>query len=157
VGSLAILVHLHAFSPVYLNLLLMLSYTGKSDTKERGSTTMGKFRYAIMQQGEQLEFVEMPATHTYQLTALNRRLHKEIAKLTANNIPALSRIVAECNDLELFEENQQIVNGLEYVNALEKAFVQIKENAYPLISLLTEIRALQAQLEQWYEEEYDTI
>jgi hypothetical protein len=41
------------------------------------------------------------------------------------------------------------------LNNLEQDFAQIKEQSYPLISLLTEIRALQAQLEQWYEEEYE--
>jgi hypothetical protein len=33
----------------------------------------------------------------------------------------------------------------------------LKEEAYPLIALLTEIRALLAQLEQWYEEEAEGL
>jgi hypothetical protein len=38
------------------------------------------------------------------------------------------------------------------MDLLEKSFAAIREEAYPLIALLTEIRALQAQMEQWYEE-----
>jgi hypothetical protein len=41
------------------------------------------------------------------------------------------------------------------VNRLEQTFASIQEKAYPLISLLTVIRALEAQLEQWYEEEME--
>lgn len=118
------------------------------------SATQARMRYNVFELAGQLEFVEMPATHAYQLSALNRRLHKEIDKLTAANVPALARIIAECDNLELFDEQQQIVSGLEYINELERNFSGIRETAYPLISLLTEIRALQAQLEQWYEEEY---
>ncbi|THF73966.1 hydrolase/acyltransferase [Cohnella fermenti] len=100
-----------------------------------------------------LLFVEMPATHAYQLSALNLRLHKELAKLTADNVPALPKAVAECASLELLDENASPMNGLAYLNELEASFSAIRESAYPLVSLLTEIRALQAQLEQWYEEE----
>lgn len=100
-------------------------------------------------------FVEMPATHAYQMSALNRRLHKELNKLTASNIPELPHVIAECDNLDLIEERLQIRNGLEYINELEQSFAQINEKSYPLISLLTEIRALQAQLEQWYEEEME--
>ncbi|MNO09229.1 hypothetical protein D3C81_2322640 [compost metagenome] len=50
------------------------------------------------------------------------------------------------------EPDYPLLNGLEYINQLEKAFASIRETSYPLVSLLTEIRALQAQLEQWYEE-----
>lgn len=116
--------------------------------------TDARMRYNLFQLDDKLEIVEMPASHAYQLTALNRRLHKEIDKLTAGNVPPLARIVAECDNLELFDERLQIVSGLEYINELERQFASIQETAYPLISLLTEIRALQAQLEQWYEEEY---
>lgn len=101
----------------------------------------------------ELEFVEMPATHMYQLTALNRRLHKEIEKLTAGNIPKLPHMIAECDALDVIDNACPVTNGLAYINTLEQAFASIEEKAYPLISLLTEIRALQAQLEQWYEEE----
>jgi hypothetical protein len=110
-------------------------------------------RYAVLQLDDSLEFVEMPSTHMYQLTALNQRLHKEIAKLTADNVPHLPRVIAECNDLEIVDPQFTIIHGLEYINRLEQAFSSIEEKEYPLISLLTEIRALQAQLEQWYEEE----
>lgn len=113
---------------------------------------MEKQRYGVLKLGEQLEFVQMPASHMYQLTALNRRLHKEIVKLTADNTPQLPRLIAECDDLELVEAGFPLLNGLEYINQLEQAFASIEESSYPLVSLLTEIRALQAQLEQWYED-----
>ncbi|TCZ76550.1 hydrolase/acyltransferase [Paenibacillus albiflavus] len=115
---------------------------------------MSKMRYGILKAQDQIEFVEMPATHMYQLTALNRRLHKEIDKLTASHVPALPLVVAECNDLELALPDYKVIHGLTYINELEQAFAVVDEKTYPLISLLTEIRALQAQLEQWYEEEY---
>lgn len=114
---------------------------------------MAKMRYGMLQLGETLEFVEMPATHMYQLTALNRRLHKEIAKLTPGNIPNLPVMTIECDNLEIMDDRFPIIGGLDYINRLEQNFASITETAYPLISLLTEIRALQAQLEQWYEEE----
>ncbi|WP_019536768.1 hypothetical protein [Paenibacillus ginsengihumi] len=114
---------------------------------------MAKMRYALLKANDRLEFVEMPATHMYQLTALNRRLHKELDKLTAAEIPTLPVLVAEFDNLELVQPGYEVQNGLDYVSRLEQSFVAIQERNYPLISLLTEIRALQAQLEQWYEEE----
>lgn len=112
-------------------------------------------RVAILKLHDQLEFVEMPSSHMYQLTALNRRLHKELEKLTATNIPQLPHVIAEGDNLELIGTEYSLTQGLDYINRLEHTFASIQEKAYPLISLLTEIRALQAQLEQWYEEEYD--
>jgi hypothetical protein len=115
---------------------------------------MPDMSYVIFQQEQgQLEFVQMPASHAYQLSALNLRLHKELSKLTADNVPKLPRAVAECTNLELLNESDSVISGLEYINELERNFAAIREAAYPLVSLLTEIRALQAQLEQWYEEE----
>ncbi|TBL69339.1 hydrolase/acyltransferase [Paenibacillus thalictri] len=114
---------------------------------------MSKMRFAILQLGDAIEFVELPSTHMYQLTALNQRLHKELAKLTASNVPNLPRLIAECDQLEIVSPQNSIIHGLEYINQLERTFSSIQEKEYPLISLLTEIRALQAQLEQWYEEE----
>ena len=114
---------------------------------------MNAMRYLILKDGDRVEFVEMPASHAYQLTALNQRLHKEIGKLTAANIPPLPRAIAECDALEIVDKNCEIISGLAYMEQLEKAFASIQETAYPLKSLLTEIRALHAQLEQWYEEE----
>lgn len=115
---------------------------------------MPQLSYVIFQHEQgALEFVEMPATHAYQLSALNLRLHKELSKLTADNVPKLPRAVAECSGLELLNESDGAIGGLDYINELERAFSSIREDAYPLISLLTEIRALQAQLEQWYEDE----
>lgn len=116
---------------------------------------MSKMRVVMMQdKGEgQLEFVEMPAAYAYQLSALIQRLNKEVGKLTAKDVPNLPNVIGECNDLELIHSDYTIVDGLTYINKLEKSFSSIQESSYPLISLLTEIRALQAQLEQWYEEE----
>lgn len=114
---------------------------------------MPKMRYAVLKLGETLEFVEMPADHVYQLTALNRRLHKELDKLTADGVPTLPHVVAECDSLDIVDNACTVLHGLEYMNALERSFAQLDEKSYPLISLLTEIRALQAQLEQWYEED----
>ncbi|WP_454189975.1 hydrolase/acyltransferase [Paenibacillus sp. Marseille-Q7038] len=118
---------------------------------------MSKMRYVILQHADQLEFVEMPSDYAYQLSALNLRLNKEIDKLTADIVPTLPRAIAECDQLDLLEERYVITQGLAYINDLEKAFAAVKEEHYPLIALLTEIRALQAQLEQWYEEEELTL
>ncbi|WP_223069086.1 hydrolase/acyltransferase [Paenibacillus caui] len=116
---------------------------------------MSTMRYCILQQDPDLIFVEMPADYAYQLSALNLRLNKEVDKLTAEQVPDLPKAVAECDSLELLRESDQIVSGLDYINELENSFSSIRETSYPLISLLTEIRALQAQLEQWYDEEAD--
>jgi hypothetical protein len=114
---------------------------------------MSTMRYAILQFIDHIEFVELPASHMYQLTALHLRLHKELEKLTASNVPALPKVIAECDALDMVSPNYKLHHGLEYINQLEQTFVSINERTYPLISLLTEIRALQAQLEQWYEDE----
>lgn len=113
---------------------------------------MATMRYVLMQQNEKLTFVEMPSSHSYQLSALNLRLHKELDKLTAKQVPVLPYVIAECDNLDLHTNTTSIISGLNYINELERAFAGIQEEAYPLVSLLTEIRALQAQLEQWYEE-----
>jgi hypothetical protein len=114
---------------------------------------MPDMKYVILQLRDQVQFVEMPATHAYQLSALNHRLRKELDKLTAPNVPELPTAIAECERLELVYPDLTITSGLDYINELERTFRSIQEKAYPLIALLTEIRALQAQLEQWYEEE----
>lgn len=114
---------------------------------------MSKMKYVILQKATNLRFVEMPADYAYQLSALILRLNKEIDKLTAPQIPELPQAIAECKNLDLLQESLQVSSGLNYINELETAFSAIQEENYPLISLLTEIRALQAQLEQWYEEE----
>jgi len=115
---------------------------------------MPLMRYVILQ-GSSISFVEMPASHAYQLSALNLRLHKELEKLTAANVPQLPHAIGECDALELHDKSITVHSGLDYLNELEREFSSIEEKSYPLISLLTEIRALQAQLEQWYEEEMD--
>ncbi|EFM08394.1 conserved hypothetical protein [Paenibacillus curdlanolyticus YK9] len=116
---------------------------------------MPTMRYVIMQQEARILFVEMPQSYAYQLSALNLRLHKEIDKLTADHVPSLPYAIAECDNVELHNADIPIASGLDYLNELERDFASVQEKSYPLISLLTEIRALQAQLEQWYEEEYE--
>ena len=117
---------------------------------------MPHMKYNVFKLGDRIEFVEMPATHAYQLSALIHRLHKETGKLTAGT-PDLPHIVAECDNLELMDPQYRVWHGLEYINRLEQDFAALDEKTYPLISLLTEIRALQAQLEQWYEEEAEEV
>jgi hypothetical protein len=113
---------------------------------------MGHVRYVLLT-GDGPTFVEMPATHAYQLTALMHRLHKEIGKLTADGVPTLPVAAAECDNVELTGTGGRIVAGLDYLRELERAFAGIEEKQYPLISLLTEIRALLAQLEHLQEED----
>lgn len=113
---------------------------------------MPAMRYVLLKKDDTLTIVEMPASHAYQLTALNLRLHKELDKLTAANVPSLPLVAAEFSELDLHDPSLFITSGLDYINELEALFASTDEKSYPLISLLTEIRALQAQLEQWYEE-----
>lgn len=110
-------------------------------------------RYCLLQGQEGLEFVAIPQDHMYQFVALFRRLHKEIDKLTAGQKPSLPTVIAECSDLELVSYDHEVVSGLDYINRLEASFAEVQEENYPLISLLTEIRAFQAQLEYLAEEE----
>jgi hypothetical protein len=114
---------------------------------------MPTMRYILMKGEQGLSFVEMPESHAYQLSALNLRLHKEIDKLTAEHVPQLPYAVAECAEVDIHDSTVALIGGLDYINQLEQDFASVQEKSYPLISLLTEIRALQAQLEQWYEEE----
>jgi len=109
-------------------------------------------RYCLLRDQDQLEFVAIPADHMYQLIALIRRLHKEIDKLTAKSKPSIPVVLAECSDLEIHSTDCPIIPGLQYINRLESSFAEIPEENYPLISLLTEIRAFQAQLEYLAEE-----
>ncbi len=113
---------------------------------------MASMRYALLKLHDDLQFVEFPSSYMYQLTALNQRLHKEIGKLTATDVPHLPRLIAEFDALEIIAPDYPLLTGLQYMDQLERSFASIQEEAYPLISLLTEIRALQAQMEQWYEE-----
>ncbi|QRG68166.1 hydrolase/acyltransferase [Brevibacillus choshinensis] len=110
-------------------------------------------RYLLLQEGTGLHFVALPESHMYQLVALLKRLHKEIDKLTIADRPDLPLVVAECSDLELLDSELAVTDGLDYVSRLEARFASLQESEYPLISLLTEIRALQAQLEYLLEEE----
>jgi len=116
---------------------------------------MHKMKYVLLQLDDRLEFVEIPADYAYQLSALNLRLHKETGKLTAPNVPRLPRVVAECGETDILDPAAERTDALTYMQRLEAQFAAIQETSYPLISLLTEIRALLAQLEQWYEEEGD--
>lgn len=109
-------------------------------------------RYCLLQSSNDLRFVAVPEDHMYQLIALMRRLHKEIDKLTATDKPVLPKVVAECGELETHDPDCQVVDGLTFINELEKQFANIHDTEYPVISLLTEIRAFQAQLEYLAEE-----
>ncbi len=109
-------------------------------------------RYLLLQEADGFCFVKLPASHMYQLVALLKRLHKEIDKLTSENRPTLPALIAECSEPELLHSDCHVVDGLEYVSGLEQRFARLQENVYPLISLLTEIRALEAQLESLQEE-----
>jgi hypothetical protein len=126
----------------------------RTTVKKEGNEEMPTMRYVILHGADGLQYVEMPASHAYQLSALLLRLHKEIGKLTADNVPQLPHVSAECSDLELHDPSASVISGLDFLNRLERRFAEIREQSYPLIALLTEIRALLAQLEQWYEEEY---
>lgn len=110
-------------------------------------------RYLLLQEKTGLHFVALPESHMYQLVALLKRLHKEIDKLTIADRPELPIVTAECADLEVLNNQYAVTEGLDYVSQLERRFACLQENQYPLISLLTEIRALQAQLEFLSEEE----
>ncbi|HEX7055687.1 MAG TPA: hydrolase/acyltransferase [Bacilli bacterium] len=114
---------------------------------------MPDMRYCILNDQGRTLFVEIPASHAYQLTALHQRLHKEIGKLTAAAVPSLPIVLAECEHVEIVDPELSILKSIDYINQMEKTWAAIDERHYPLISLLTEIRALQAQLEQWYEDE----
>jgi hypothetical protein len=113
-------------------------------------------RYCILSAEQELQFVSMPDGYMYQLVALLRRLHKEIDKLTVANRPVLPEVLAECGDVEVHHEHVRIIQGIDYLADLEQKFAALKEEHYPLISLLTEIRALHAQMEYLMEEgEYE--
>lgn len=112
-------------------------------------------RYVIVSSPQGVSFIYLPASYAYQLIALHQRLHKEIGKLTATDVPSVPVVLAECAYLELTNPHSKIETGLAYVQTLEQCFVAITEETYPLISLLTEIRALLAQLEQWTQEQQE--
>jgi hypothetical protein len=118
---------------------------------------MEKMRFAWMRRNQEMLIVSMPEDHMYQLTALHVRLHKEIDKLTAFDKPALATVIAECAELEILDPSITMIGGYTYLTALEQQFAAISEKRYPLISLLTEIRALHAQMEQWEEEQADLV
>lgn len=114
---------------------------------------MESLRYAWLRRPDGFLIVSMPEDYMYQLTALHVRLHKEIDKLTAEAKPVLAEVAAECSGLDLLDRSIPLMSGYAYLTMLEQQFAAIPEKQYPLISLLTEIRALQAQMEQWEEEQ----
>lgn len=119
----------------------------------KGGATL---RYCILSTEKELQFVAMPDSYMYQLVALLHRLHKEIGKLTVSERPALPEVIAECTELELHAQGASIIQGIDYLADLEGQFASLQEENYPLIALLTEIRALHAQLEYLVEEgEYE--
>ncbi|UFJ40954.1 hydrolase/acyltransferase [Brevibacillus humidisoli] len=110
-------------------------------------------RYLLLADSDRLCFVSLPDSYMYQLVALIKRLYKEIDKLTSEEKPPLPKLIAECGSLDLYADDCPVLPGLTYVSELEQRFARLPETQYPLISLLTEIRALQAQLEFLQEEE----
>lgn len=117
-----------------------------------------KYKYVWLQDGAAITVVEMPYAYAYQLSALNLRLHKELSKLTVADAPVLPKVIAEAGpELIVHSEEFTVVPGLAYLEALEETFAALDEKAYPLVALLTEIRALLAQMEQWYEEEAEGL
>ena len=110
-------------------------------------------RYLLLQKKSELFFVQMPSSHMYQLLALLKRLQKEHNILTVVTRPELPYMLCECSDLELLSKELKIVDGLSYLNELESSFSCLNETESPLRSLLTEVRALQAQVEGLAEDE----
>ncbi|WP_025026347.1 hypothetical protein [Caldalkalibacillus mannanilyticus] len=109
--------------------------------------------YCLIQEDKKLRLISIVPTHMYQFTALIFRLHKEVNKLTVDKLPLIPEVLLECNEVEVAADSIQVQDGLEYINELEARFAALKEENYPLISLLTEIRAFQAQLEYLLEEQ----
>jgi hypothetical protein len=94
----------------------------------------------------------MPADYSYQLIALLQRLEKEVTKLPTVAADFLPRSLLEFTNMDNIAL-LKVTDGLQFLNELEAKFVSIQANtAYPVIALLTEIRALQAQMEQWYDD-----
>lgn len=108
-------------------------------------------RYCILEKGDKIQFVSVPDEYINQMIALIRRLHKEVDKLTVKHLPSLPRVIGEFGDIEWLEECPAR-DGLDFIGDLEKQFLQLRENQYPVVALLTEIRALKAQLEHLVEE-----
>jgi len=109
--------------------------------------------HCLIKENDKLILISIVPSHMYQFTALIYRLHKEISKLTVDTIPVVPEVLLECGPVEVTSPDIMIQDGLDYINTLEKRFSELKEENYPLISLLTEIRAFQAQLEYLLEEQ----
>lgn len=108
-------------------------------------------RYCILEQGEKILFISIPDEYMNQFIALIHRLHKEIDKLTVANAPSLPRVLGESHHIDWLEKSP-VQDGLSYLIHLEDDFIELEENQYPIISLLTEIRAIKAQFEHLLEE-----
>jgi hypothetical protein len=110
-------------------------------------------KHCLIKENDQLILVSIAETHMYQFTALIFRLHKEVSKLTVEHLPSVPEVLLECAQAEVNSNDIQVMEGLDYINELEARFAKLKEENYPLLSLLTEIRAFQAQLEFLLEEQ----
>jgi hypothetical protein len=108
-------------------------------------------RYCILELDGHIQFVSIPDEYVNQFIALIRRLHKEINKLTVKDIPNLPYVLGESHHIEWLEK-PPVQDGLSFLIHLEHDFMELEENQYPVISLLTEIRALKAQFEHLLEE-----
>jgi hypothetical protein len=109
-------------------------------------------RYCLINEAERLFLVSIDAAYMYQFTALIYRLHKEVEKLTVAHPPFIPEVLLECTEAEVSSPQIEPLDGLSYINQLEARFAKLQDETYPVISLLTEIRAFQAQLEYLIEE-----
>jgi hypothetical protein len=108
--------------------------------------------YCILEQGENIQFVSIPDEYVNQFIALIRRLHKEIDKLTVAMPPSLPYVIGESHHIDWLEKSP-VQDGLSFLIKLENEFIELEESNYPIIALLTEIRALKAQFEHLLEED----
>ncbi|HBI02935.1 MAG TPA: hydrolase/acyltransferase [Paenibacillaceae bacterium] len=108
-------------------------------------------RYCILEQGDQIQFVSIPDDYMNQFIALIHRLHKEIDKLTVAVPPSLPHVIGESHHIDWLGKSP-VQDGLSYLIHLESDFIELEESNYPIIALLTEIRALKAQFEHLLEE-----
>jgi desulfoferrodoxin (superoxide reductase-like protein) len=109
-------------------------------------------RYCILEQGESIQFVSIPDEYVNQFIALIRRLHKEIGKLSVSLPPSLPHVLGESHHIDWLEKSH-VQDGLSYLIHLENDFMELEDSQYPVIALLTEIRALKAQFEHLLEED----
>jgi len=103
-------------------------------------------RYLLVQNKGVYTIIAVTNEYMDQFIGLIRRLRKELPKIKSNFLPQLPVILAEFRYLELHEE-VPLIDGNNFLDELERDFMNITETTYPVRSLLTEIRAVKAQLE----------